>query len=195
MMATVIDAPVGNLTYETYMAEPQVEGRYDIINGMRVFMLGASWDHQTISGNLYDALKHYSRTSKVGKALYSPFDVLIQRLPKLQTRQPDLLFISNTRLARGGGISQSGPLSVAPELVVEIISNSETQRILDDKVADYGSICVEECWVIRPETRTIELLQPSLSGSQVIATFDETQSVNSLVFPDLVVPVEDLFQP
>ncbi len=41
-MTTIISAPVSSLTYEAYMAEPQVEGRYDIIEGVRVFMPGAT---------------------------------------------------------------------------------------------------------------------------------------------------------
>ena len=38
-MITVATAPAeAILTYEAYMAEPDVEGRYDIINGVRIFM-------------------------------------------------------------------------------------------------------------------------------------------------------------
>ncbi len=125
----------------------------------------------------------------------APFDISIRRTPKLQTRQPDVLFVSHTRMAQGGGVPKLGPLAVAPEIVVEVISNSETQRILGGKVADYASIGVEECWVVRPETRTVELLQPGRSGDLVVATFDETLTLTSLAFPDLVVAVADVFQP
>lgn len=195
-MATVMTPPASDLlTYEAYMAEPQVEGRYDIVEGVRVFMPGASWDHQTISGNLNDVLRHYSRSSGLGKVIYAPFDVLIRPTPRLQTRQPDLLFVSYARLAQAGGTPRIGPLPVAPELVVEIISDSETQRILGDKITDYIAIGVDECWVVRPETRTVELLQPARSGALVIRAHDETQTLTSLVFPNLSAPVVDLFIP
>ncbi len=194
-MATVINTPAANLTYEAYLAEPQVEGRYDIIEGTRVFMSGATWQHQTISGNLYDLLRRYSRAHHSGTALYAPFDVLIRRAPRLQTRQPDLLFISPARLAQAGGIPAVGPLLAAPELVIEIISNSETQRILADKLADYIVIGVDECWIVRVDTHTVELLQPSRSGSQIVDVYDETQSLTSPAFPALTLAVADIFQP
>lgn len=194
-MAPTLHAPAQTLTYEEYMAEPQVEGRYDIIEGVRILMPGASWDHQTVSGNLYDLLRNYGRDSGIGKALYSPFDVLIRHVPRLQTRQPDILLISNARLAQSGGRPRIGPLPVAPELVVEIISDSETQRILNDKLTDYISIGVNECWVVRPESRTIEVLRLTPNGPQTVAIYDDTQTVTSVVFPTLFVPVADAFAP
>ena len=77
------------------------------------------------------------RECGLGTTVSAPYDVLIRRFPKLQTRQPDLLFVSHARLAQGGGIPVKGLLGAAPELVVEIVSDSETQRILGDKIADY----------------------------------------------------------
>ena len=48
-MTTVATVPAeAVLSYEAYMAEPEVEGRYDIIKGVRIFYarrnLGASND-------------------------------------------------------------------------------------------------------------------------------------------------------
>ena len=125
----------------------------------------------------------------------APFDVLIRRVPKLQTRQPDLLLISWARLAEGGGIPKVGPLPIAPELVVEIISDSETARILGDKIADYDDIGVDKCWVVRPDTRTVEVLRLTPGGSPSVAVYDDTQTVMSQVFPSLAVPVAEVLAP
>ncbi|MBV9850389.1 MAG: Uma2 family endonuclease [Armatimonadetes bacterium] len=194
-MATVVDAPAAPLTYEAYMAEPQVEGRYDIINGVRIFMPGASWDHQTISGNIGDLFRQFARRSGAAKTVSTPFDVLIRRVPKVQTRQPDVLLISLARLAQGGGILRRGPLPVAPELVVEIVSDSETQQMLHDKIKDYCAIGVDECWVVRPDARTVEVLRLTPVGSQSVAVCDDTQTAASRVFPALAVPVAEVFAP
>ena len=85
-------------------------------------MPGATWEHQTIADNLVELFRHFARLSGLGKTVSAPFDVLIRRVPKLQTRQPDVLLISWARLAQGGDIPKVGPLPIAPELVVEIIS-------------------------------------------------------------------------
>ncbi len=127
--------------------------------------------------------------------LAAPFDVLIRRTPKLQTRQPDVdvLFISSRQLVQGGGIPAKGPLGAAPELVVEIISDSETQRIFEEKLADYCEIGVDECWVVRPETRTVKMLALTPGGARSVAVYDDTQAVASAVFTGLSVPVVDVF--
>ena len=195
-MTTVATAPAeALLSYEAYMAEPEVEGRYDIINGVRIFMPGATWDHQNIVVNLIEILRGYTRATGIGKVITAPFDVLIRRAPKLQTRQPDVLLISWARLAQGGGIPKVGPLPIAPELVVEIISDSETQRILGGKIDDYCAVGVEEAWVVRPDARTVEVLRLTPGGSQSVAVYDDTQAVASRVFPTLAVPVAEVLAP
>jgi Uma2 family endonuclease len=140
-------------------------------------------------------LTAFEEESGLGLLIPAPFDVLIRRIPKMQTRQPDLLFLSHTRAAQGGGIPENGALEVAPELVIEIISNSETHRILGDKIADYTVIGVEECWVIRPETRTVELLEPNRSGDQRVVVFEGTMPLTSRVFSNLSLPLSRVFKP
>ena len=128
---------------------------------------------------------------------------LIRRFPKLQTRQPDLLFVSHARLAQGGGIPVKGLLGAAPELVVEIVSDSETQRILGDKIADYVRVGVDECWVVRPDAGTVEVLTLTPEGAQSVAVYGDGQTVQSVVFAGLTVqsvvfagltvPIADVF--
>lgn len=194
-MATMTEAPAAPLTYEAYMAEPEVQGRYDIVNGVRIIMPGATLRHQRIADSIGRALYAFEQRSGLGISVSAPYDVLIRRTPRIQTRQPDVLFVSFARLAQGGGIPEVGPLEVAPELVVEVISNSETQRILEDKLADYISIGVDECWVVRPDDRTVEALALTPDGARSVATFTEGQVVASGAFPGLAVPVADVFAP
>ncbi len=192
-MATMTEAPAATLTYEAYMAEPEVQGRYDIVNGVRIIMPGATWRHQRIADSIGRALYAFEQRSGLGISVSAPYDVLIRRTPRIQTRQPDVLFVSFARLAQGGGIPEVGPLEVAPELVVEVVSNSETQRILGDKIADYISIGVNECWVVRPDARTVEVLALTPGGARTVATVGEGQAVASVVFPGLAVPIAEVF--
>ena len=154
-------------------------------------MAGATWDHQTIAINLAELLRGYARSSGIGKVNIAPFDVLIRRFPKMQVRQPDVLFISVARLAQVGGRPAKGPLEAAPELVVEIISDSETQRILGDKIADYIEIGVSECWVVRPDAQTVEVLTLAPGGAQSLAVYGQGEVVQSVVFAGLSAAVAD----
>ena len=104
-----------------------------------------------------------------------------------------MLFVSYARLAQVGGRPAKGPLEAAPEIVVEIISDSETQRMLGDKLADYVHIGVDECWVVRPDDGTVEVLALTPGGARTVATYGDGQAVASVVFPGLVVPVAEVF--
>ena len=195
-MATIITAtPPALLTYESYMAEPEVEGRYDITNGVRICLPGNTWQHQRIAGNIAKKFHRFEREIGLGVSVSAPFDVLIRKTPKLQTRQPDVLFVSHARLAQGRGIPEIGPLDVAPELVVEIISTSETARIIGDKIADYASAGVDEVWVIRPDAKEVERLTLQPSSNHASQIFRATQHLTSSAFPQLTVRIDDVFLP
>ena len=198
-MAITTEAPAApithELTYDAYMAEPETEGRYSIINGVREYMAGATWRHQRVSNNISRALYKYEQESGLGTTVSAPFDVLIRRFPKLQTRQPDVLFVSQARMVQGGGIPVKGPFNAAPELVGEIVSDSETQRILGDKIADYVEIGVNECWVVRPETGTVEVLRLTPGGAQSVAVYGQGAEAQSVIFAGLAILVRDIFAP
>ena len=182
------------LTYEQYMAEEEIVARYNILDGVRSFMPGANWPHQRINLHILQAFTRYEETTGAGYALCAPFDVLIRRSP-LRTRQPNVLFISHPRLQQGGGIPQRGPLQVPPEIVVEILSDSDTRRMIGDKLADYAAVGVEEGWLARPDERTVEVVRLTAGGPMSVATYDDTKTVQSFTFPNLLVAVADIFRP
>ena len=193
-MAITTPPPASKLlTYEEYIAEGVIEGRYDIVDGRRIFMAAPTWEHQDIVGNIYIGLRTYQAETGKGKALIAPFDVLIRRTPRLQTRQPDIFFISSEQLAKVGGVPKISFLEVAPELVVEIISDSETEQRVQAKITDYIEIGVRELWRVRPETHTVEVLRLTPDGPKVVAVYDETQTLQSLTFSDLTLSVAALF--
>lgn len=182
------------LTYEQYMAEEEICLRYDIIEGVRMDMAAPTWAHQEVLLNIAEILRGYQRASGKGRVAVAPLDVLIRRLPRLQVRQPDVLFITHAQLAKGGGIPARGPLEVAPELVVEILSDSERQSMIAGKLADYLAIGVQEAWLVRPEAQTVEVVRLTSSGPVSVAVYEAAQRVQSLAFPDLSASVADCFQ-
>ncbi len=189
--ANATGAPL--LTYEAYLEEPQVEGRYDIVDGRRMFAPPATFRHQRILGNLLFALVVYEQSHDTGRMVGAPYDVLIRRTPRLQMRQPDALFITHEALATLVEMPEA-PLTVAPALVVEIVSNSKTEAILASKLADYAAIGVPEAWVVRPAARTIDVLRLALDAEpETIASYGDGDILRSVVLTGLAVPVTELF--
>lgn len=186
-------APAQTLTYEQYLAEGRVEGRYDIIEGERIFMPGPTWRHQEVVGNMLLLLRDYGRSSGIGKAITAPFDVLISRTPRLHTRQPDVLFITKARLEESGMEPEAGLLTVAPELVVEVLSPDEWRRTRTDKIADFQGIGVSECWIVSPQAETIEVLRLTPEHAETVAVYAYGQTLRSEIFPELTLPVAEIF--
>ena len=179
------------LTYERYMAEDEIRQRYEIIDGVRLFMTNPTIAHQKAQGNVYAGIRAWREVTRVGEVILAPCDVLIQR-SLLRTRQPDVLFISQERLG-GRSLDDPTPLEPAPELVVEILSPSNTRRDLDVKLADYAKVGVRECWIVNRASQTVEVLRLTPDGAVSVVTYGLDQKVQSLSLPSLTPAVADAF--
>jgi Uma2 family endonuclease len=181
------------LTYEDYMCGREEMRRYDILDGVKVYMPNPTINHQRTLRRVASVLERYEETSRRGVAIVAPCDVLMRRNP-LRIRQPDVLFISSERLGNRS-LDDPAPLSPAPELVVEILSPSDTIRVLEGKLADYVIVDVKECWVVRRGERTVEVLRLAKEGIDSVAVYAEGETVQSLAFPDLMLDVSEIFVP
>lgn len=192
MTATIQETASPVLTYDDYMAEGEVFQRYDIIDGVRV-VTNPTRRHQDIVLNLAQALRDFERRGRAGKVILSPADVLIQRGP-LRTRQPDVLFISNERLAANPPSTDPAPLDPAPELVIEVLSPRESRRSRAAKIADYCAVDVRECWIVQPRGRTVEVLRLGPEGAVSLASYRSGERVVSARFPGLSIEVDHMLE-
>jgi Uma2 family endonuclease len=196
MALTVPKGEVVLLTFEDYIEdfhrEPVEVRRCEILDGVKYQMTSPTWWHQNVLGNLYVLLRQYQARSKRGNAIFAPLDVLIRKKP-LRVRQPDALFISKERLESAGGAPKSGPLMIAPELVIEILSPSETEASLQAKIADYCFIGVLEFWLVNSINRTLEVFRLSETGAKSVRLYGQDQSFSSLAFPDLEIALAEVF--
>jgi Uma2 family endonuclease len=181
------------LTYEQYMVEPEIRKRYDIIDGVRIFMTNPSVLHQQILGSLYVGFRARQQSSRVGRVILAPCDVLIRRSP-FRTRQPDLLVINQDRFG-DRRLDDPSPLQPAPELVIEILSPSNIGRALDEKLADYVQVGVLECWIVNHSTQTVKVVRLTPLGSETVATYGRGETVQSITFSDLTIVVDEVFAP
>ena len=142
------------LTYEEYLDTPEIEGRFDIVDGEMIMAAAPTNEHQETIGEFHFILRYFVKERNLGTVLFAPLDIVIRRNP-LRTRQPDLLLLSNESYAR---IDRHLPIEEAPDLTIEILSPSNTRRRIQDVLADYAAIGVKECWLVSLAARTIEAL-------------------------------------
>lgn len=187
--ATTTTTPTARLTYEEYLREPVTMSRYDIVDGEMIMSAAPHIDHQVISKRTFRPLDRLVLEHESGEIYYAPVDIIVQQDP-LRSRQPDLLFISNERL----GMIRDGRVHGGPDLVVEILSPSNSRADIESKLADYARIGVRECWLLAPEGCTVETLQ--LEGGQWkrLAIRGVGENVETVVLQGLELPVLEIFQ-
>jgi Uma2 family endonuclease len=191
MTAAQTKLPRPTLTFEAYLDEGEINQRYDIVDGIRVMAPAPVYLNQVVSDNITEIFRHFVRARRTARAVSSPIDILIQKRP-LRTRQPDVLLMSETRYVQNGGRAMQSPLTIAPELVVEILSPSDRQEALAQKLADYRRVDVRECWLVDIIAQTVERLRLIGDVTTSEGVFGAGDTLSSLVFPDLRVSVSEI---
>ena len=139
------------LTYEEWLALPEVEGVEEVVNGEILKMPPNKLVHAYTVENLADLLKEKLDRATV-RVFVTIFGLVIRREP-LTTRVPDIaVFI------RSNVVEKDGYIHSAPELVVEVLSPANTRSERGAKLLDYESLGVPEVWVVSPEAQTVEVL-------------------------------------
>ena len=176
-----------HLTYDVYLAMPEMMARYSIIDGELVMDGAPSPAHQTVLLELSLKLAPFVRERQLGRVFPAPLDIVVRREP-LRTRQPDLMFISDKRRSIIGlQVIEGGP-----DLVVEVLSPTNTRQELQEKLRDYQTIGVREAWIISPQAQTVEVLQLSPERIERSGLYGLGDTIVSQVLRDLRLTVEEI---
>ena len=131
---------------------PEVDDAIEeVVNGEIRIMPPAKWKHQRIIELVSNALRDQLGTQRYSFAS-GLYGLVIRKAP-LTSRIPDLAVFELATL-----VEQDGYVHSAPQLLVEVLSPSNTRREREEKLADYASLGVPEVWVVSPEARTVEIL-------------------------------------
>jgi Uma2 family endonuclease len=84
-------------------------------------------------------------------------------------------------------------LQQVPDLVIAILSPTNTRRDLDDTLEDFRSIGVREGWIVSPEALTVEVMRLSAEGIHPLTIFGTGRIVRSQVLEGLALPVAEIF--
>ena len=175
------------LTVQDYFDLDAPEGeRYELINGVLIMAAAPNEAHQIDVGALGARMYVFSDDNGLGKVFFSPFDVV---LSDTDVVQPDLLFVSNER----AHIRTPANVQGAPDLVVEILSPSSSNRDWREKFDLYAKHGVKEYWIIDPINRIIWLMRLRRGALEIAGTYGEGDTVSSTALAGFSVKVDDLF--
>lgn len=99
----------------------------------------------------------------LGIVLRAPVDVVLGQGREREIVQPDLLFVSQARLA----ILSAQEVRGAPDLAVEVLSPGTAGRDRGYKRHLYGRHGVHEYWVVDPAARTVEVYRADAAAFDV----------------------------
>ncbi len=183
-----VHSTVVKFTYDDYLLFPDDGRRHELIEGDHYMTPSPSERHQRIAMNLSGTLWRYLVTRPIGRAYAAPFDVVLSTIDVVQ---PDLFFVSSAKAS----IVTDRNIQGAPDLVVEILS--ETTRKTDEIVKRklYERFGVPEYWIIDPEIETIKVYRVTAQGYRRIAELsrEADDTFSTPLLPDLTILLQDIF--
>jgi Uma2 family endonuclease len=181
-------------TYADYLAWDTHE-RYEIIDGAAYMMSAPSVIHQNISGELFGQFWNFLK-GKPCRVFAAPLDVRL--FPREDDSddtivQPDLLVVCD-----GSKLTDNRACRGAPDLLIEILSPSNTLNAMFLKFHLYLKAGVREYWIINPETKVIQkhiLAKPEgAPPEQYISTvYENPETLDVAVLPGLRIDFSGLW--
>ncbi len=158
--------------------------RYELDEGELIEMTRPAFKHNQVMLNLVYALESYLRQHRIGHMLLSEN---LYALAPLTRRAPDAAVILGDRRSE---LEDAKVIPIIPEIVAEVLSPSETQRMIHRKLKQYFEAGVKEVWVIDPASREAEIW----TGPQLpVREFVGRAAITSPLLPGFSLPLAELF--
>lgn len=169
------------MTLEEFLAS-DLEG-YEYIKGELIEMSPTSGEHGDISTNIDWHLQAHVRENQLGR-VYLP-DTGFQVGERVLI--PDIAFISNARLPE----ERRKAFEIPPDLAVEVVSPSDVQFRIVQKVLDYLDAGTQLVWVVEPVVQTVTIYR---SETDITLLTREDTLIGEEVVPGFSCEVWRLFE-
>ena len=164
-------------TYKNYLSWDD-NIRVELIDGIVHMMAGASEWHQSMVGDLFLQLKLFLK-DKSCKPYVAPFDVRFFPQDDLSDKtvvQPDILVVCDKSKIQPKGING------APDLIIEIMSDSSQAHDMITKKKLYEKAGVKEYWIVGEK----QIFRFNLENGKYIEAshnFVKGLKIDSVIFP------------
>jgi Uma2 family endonuclease len=190
---TRADSSGPKLTYDDFVLFPDDGQRHELIDGEHYVSPSPNPRHQRILFNLTMLLGSWLERHPVGRVYFAPLDVVLSHFDVVE---PDLLFLSNERMAK---VLTGQNVRGAPELAVEIGSPGTRQRDETIKRRLYERSGVSEYWVVDPELDLVRVYRRESAGSTEFSLPTELSReagdvLRTPLLPGLEMPLARIFR-
>jgi len=174
-------------TAEDLLALADDENRYELVRGELMMMTPASVRHGKFAMRLGRALGNFVEEHALGEVYTAEPGFELEVEPPT-IRAPDVAFVRRERIPPEG--EPDGFWAIAPDLVIEIVSPSETAQKIHEKVADYLRAGTRLLWLVYPATQTVMEYRPPMEARRLTV---EDDLDGSDVVPGFRYPLKRLF--
>jgi Uma2 family endonuclease len=164
------------------------EERYELVRGVLVPMSPPpGFRHGAVAANVNLIVGRFAKEQKLGWITGAETGFRISRDPDT-VRAPDFAFVARGRVTHEMDLTRY--LDLAPDLVVEVVSPSDSASDVNEKVLDYLEAGARLVWICYPNSRSIEVHRPG-GDSRILSAGDEISGEN--VLPGFACPVASFF--
>jgi Uma2 family endonuclease len=175
------------MTADELLRLPDDNMRHELVRGQLRTVPPAGGEHGFVGGELFGFVREYVRAHDLGFTFNADTGFRIARNPET-VRAPDAAFVAKGRLP-GRRLPPTFP-DLAPDLVVEVVSPSDTAAEVREKIQEWLRAGVRLVWVVRPSNRSvIEYRSPT--EVRELGEMDELDGFD--VLPGFTCPVRAIF--
>lgn len=164
------------------LPRPAGDFHYELHAGELVRATRPKLKHAVMQDHLAELLKRHA-----GKGSLVLYEMAFQPLPEYELRVADVGYVSPERFACS---NLNGNIAGAPDIVIEILSPSNTHAEMDEK----EQLCLDngckEFWLVNMDKKQVKISRPDGTWS----VYRAGQSVPLPLLGGAVLPVDDIFQ-
>jgi Uma2 family endonuclease len=175
------------ITADDFERMVDTDARHELINGELVEVSFPNAVHGWICAKICRRLMEHAERLGTGEVLVDVGVVLNLPWDPERVRGPDVAFIARERLEAGR--LPSGFLRRAPDLVVEVLSPSETAADVQQKVRDFLEAGARLVWIVAPESRSLTVFRAD-GSARLVREREEIDGED--VLPGLRFPLSDV---
>jgi Uma2 family endonuclease len=160
------------MTEDELLRMPDDGFRYELIEGELRQMSPTGYDHGRCTVNLSTLLAAHVQKHKLGDVLAAETGFVIARTKdgRATVRAPDVAFVARGRVPADADTSKF--LELAPDLVAETLSPSDTAVEVEEKIASWLAAGVRCALVVNPASRSVTVYR-SLADISRLTDADE----------------------
>jgi Uma2 family endonuclease len=176
------------MTAQELLELPQDHQRHELISGELTTMAPAGGEHGIRTIKISLRLGEFIEKHDLGVFFAAETGFVLKRNPDT-VRAADFAFVQKKRVPKTGARQKFWP--VAPDLVVEVLSPSDTAGEVLEKIEDWLDAGTRLVWVVDPERKKVKVYAPGRAAQSFTM---KDQLSGEEVLPGLLLPVAEIFR-